>query len=216
MAGLVIVNIRKLLRYTLRKADRRVTLASNGQEVVTHVGRSRPHLILLDVMMPVTDGFAVLRHHLQQLNQMPAIILTALDQDTQVARRCERLRHQTVLPRKLITRINIQIRVQELEREVRRCEAYHRGIFQTASALDLLLDTEDVIVQANNAASVQRGRSVPKTSFQRPNRRRRIAKVSGRLQRRGRRQRDPDLRNALAGPQTGRSSHSTSTWGPSI
>lgn len=40
-----------------------------------------------------------------------------------------------------------------------------RAIFETASAPDLLLDTERVIVQANNAASIQRGRSAPQNPF---------------------------------------------------
>jgi DNA-binding response OmpR family regulator len=55
--------------------------ASNGQEALEKVAMEAPDLILLDVMMPVMDGFTVCRilkdHEATQL--IPIVIMTALD-----------------------------------------------------------------------------------------------------------------------------------------
>lgn len=55
--------------------------ASNGEEAVETAERENPDVILLDVMMPVMDGFEAcrrIRAH-PKLNQVPIILLTALD-----------------------------------------------------------------------------------------------------------------------------------------
>jgi DNA-binding response OmpR family regulator len=55
--------------------------ASNGQEALEKVATEAPDLILLDVMMPVMDGFTVCRilkdHEATRL--IPIVIMTALD-----------------------------------------------------------------------------------------------------------------------------------------
>jgi DNA-binding response OmpR family regulator len=55
--------------------------ASNGQEALEKVVTDAPDLILLDVMMPVMDGFTVcriLKEH-EETRLIPIIIMTALD-----------------------------------------------------------------------------------------------------------------------------------------
>jgi len=55
--------------------------ASNGQEALAKVAAEAPDLILLDVMMPVMDGFTVcriLKEH-EDTRLIPIIIMTALD-----------------------------------------------------------------------------------------------------------------------------------------
>jgi DNA-binding response OmpR family regulator len=55
--------------------------ASNGQEALEKVATEAPDLILLDVMMPVMDGFTVcriLKDH-DQTRLIPIVIMTALD-----------------------------------------------------------------------------------------------------------------------------------------
>ena len=55
--------------------------AANGQEALEHVAAAAPDLILLDVMMPVMDGFTVcrvLKEH-EDTRLIPIIIMTALD-----------------------------------------------------------------------------------------------------------------------------------------
>lgn len=55
--------------------------AANGQEALEKVAAEAPDLILLDVMMPVLDGFTVcriLKDH-EEARLIPIIIMTALD-----------------------------------------------------------------------------------------------------------------------------------------
>jgi DNA-binding response OmpR family regulator len=55
--------------------------ATNGQEALDKVATEAPDLILLDVMMPIMDGFTVcriLKDH-DQTRLIPVVIMTALD-----------------------------------------------------------------------------------------------------------------------------------------
>ncbi|MGI5881550.1 MAG: ATP-binding protein [Dethiobacteria bacterium] len=54
------VNIRKYLRDELQEKGYLVREAGNGEEAWKMIRDSRPELIILDVMMPVMDGFTVL------------------------------------------------------------------------------------------------------------------------------------------------------------
>jgi DNA-binding response OmpR family regulator len=55
--------------------------ATNGQEALDTVAAEAPDLILLDVMMPVMDGFAVCRRlkAQEETRLIPIVIMTALD-----------------------------------------------------------------------------------------------------------------------------------------
>jgi two-component system alkaline phosphatase synthesis response regulator PhoP len=59
--------IRSVLRLTLVRAGYDVTEAENGEDALSKVQEEMPDLILLDVMMPGMDGFAVC----EQLRQSP-------------------------------------------------------------------------------------------------------------------------------------------------
>ena len=55
--------------------------AGNGKEAVDKVASEPPDLILLDVMMPVMDGFTVCRvlKGSEETRLIPIVIMTALD-----------------------------------------------------------------------------------------------------------------------------------------
>jgi DNA-binding response OmpR family regulator len=69
------------LEQALADLDYDTVSASNGQEALEKVATEAPDLILLDVMMPVMDGFTVCRilkdHEVTRL--IPIVIMTALD-----------------------------------------------------------------------------------------------------------------------------------------
>jgi predicted ATPase/signal transduction histidine kinase/CheY-like chemotaxis protein/tRNA A-37 threonylcarbamoyl transferase component Bud32 len=59
----------------------RVTTANNGQAGLDQIALTRPDLIILDLMMPEVDGFAVLDHleRNPDTRTLPVIVLTAKD-----------------------------------------------------------------------------------------------------------------------------------------
>jgi PAS domain S-box-containing protein len=61
----------------MKKAGHRVSLAENGQEAVDWVARGRFDVILMDIQMPVMDGFTATRLLRQQGVTTPVIALTA-------------------------------------------------------------------------------------------------------------------------------------------
>jgi two-component system, OmpR family, response regulator len=72
-------NIRELLSTSLRFAGFEVHTAANGQEALAAAERTRPDLLVLDVMMPDLDGFAVTRRLRDRGRDTPVLFLTAKD-----------------------------------------------------------------------------------------------------------------------------------------
>ncbi|MFF2330675.1 MULTISPECIES: response regulator transcription factor [unclassified Streptomyces] len=71
------ISIRTLLTSALSAAGYAVAGASSGQEAMFEAGNRRPHLIVLDVMLPDTDGFQVTRNLRAQGIYTPVLFLTA-------------------------------------------------------------------------------------------------------------------------------------------
>jgi two-component system OmpR family response regulator len=66
-----------MLRAALSYHDFEVTEATNGREALDLVDQVRPDLIILDVMMPQLDGFAVCQRLRRQGDNTPVLFLTA-------------------------------------------------------------------------------------------------------------------------------------------
>jgi class 3 adenylate cyclase len=69
------------LEQELEDLGYRIASARNGQEALDRVGADPPDLILLDVMMPVMDGFTACRllKSRDETRLIPVVIMTALD-----------------------------------------------------------------------------------------------------------------------------------------
>ena len=65
------------LQRTLEAEGYEVTVAADGPAGVESVGRIRPALIILDLMLPGIDGYQVLKAVRQAKHEMPVLILTA-------------------------------------------------------------------------------------------------------------------------------------------
>ena len=72
-------NIRELLSASLRFAGFEVVTAADGREAVQVAERSRPDLVVLDVMLPDMDGFDVIRRLRTTARPLPVVFLTARD-----------------------------------------------------------------------------------------------------------------------------------------
>ena len=69
-------NIAELLQMYLEKEGYAVTVANDGGQGLTKFRAIKPDLVLLDVMMPVMDGWAVCQS-IRDESQTPIIMLTA-------------------------------------------------------------------------------------------------------------------------------------------
>src|SRR4051794_10238633 len=72
-------NIRELLSTSLRFAGFEVHTAGDGATALKLAEVERPDLLVLDVMLPDMDGFAVTRRLRDQGRRMPVVFLTARD-----------------------------------------------------------------------------------------------------------------------------------------
>jgi len=70
--------VRRVLLMRLQLAGYRVVCAEDGEEALTLFHQEQPDLVVLDVMLPKLDGFAVCRR-LRAESCVPIIFLSALD-----------------------------------------------------------------------------------------------------------------------------------------
>lgn len=73
---------RFMLHYMLEMWKYRVIEAENGAEAVTAAKSFRPDLILMDVSLPDTDGFAVARRIRAELGEVPVVFLSGYSRNS--------------------------------------------------------------------------------------------------------------------------------------
>src|SRR4051794_15414142 len=91
-------SISYLLRVVLETEGHEVLIADDGSRGLAVATRQRPDVILLDVMMPYLDGFAVLEalREGERTLGIPVIMLSAMQSES-VAERCYRLGAQSFI-----------------------------------------------------------------------------------------------------------------------
>ena len=73
-------SIQNIIKAFLEDAGYTVVLAADGMEGIEQFRANKPDLVLLDLMLPKIDGFAVCEI-LRKESRVPIIMLTALDDD---------------------------------------------------------------------------------------------------------------------------------------
>jgi len=78
--------IRGLVNLLLRREDIQITEAADGGETMQYLANETYDVILLDIMMPVMDGYEVLRRiRTETINaHTPVVILTSRAQDADI------------------------------------------------------------------------------------------------------------------------------------
>lgn len=78
----------KIIAITLRELNYRLVIATNGQSAIEMVDKTRPDLVLLDIMMPGMDGYEtceIIKSKKENEN-LPIIFLTALNEKANIIR----------------------------------------------------------------------------------------------------------------------------------
>lgn len=73
--------IRQTVEYALKRAGFDVAVATDGSEALECAAVRRPDLVLLDLMLPVMDGYQVAERLRSDDKEMAIIMVTALDQE---------------------------------------------------------------------------------------------------------------------------------------
>lgn len=81
-------DMQKLIRMFLERDGYQVMPAANGTEGLRQLARYQPDLVLLDIMMPIVDGWETCRR-IREVSQVPIIMLTAKTHETDIVRGLE-------------------------------------------------------------------------------------------------------------------------------
>ncbi|MGH9593346.1 MAG: winged helix-turn-helix domain-containing protein, partial [Bryobacteraceae bacterium] len=137
------VDLYSLLKYNLEKEGFRLTGANTGRGAVELCLRERPDLIILDIMLPDSDGLDIckrIRKH-AELQCAPIIFITARASETDRIVGLELGANDYIVKpffiREVIARVKVQLRrpqetttvlkVGELELDRSRCQIWLRG-----------------------------------------------------------------------------------------
>ncbi len=79
-------DIRELLRFNLEREGYRIAESASAEEAHRQMAKAAPDLILLDLMLPGTDGFAFCRavRADERTAKIPVIMVTARDEDADI------------------------------------------------------------------------------------------------------------------------------------
>lgn len=104
---------RRLLRDALEHEGYAVEEAADGVEGLKALYASRPDVVILDILMPGMDGWAVCQR-IREITDLPVIMLTSLDRDEEVVKGLELgaddFVSKPVSPRQLVARVRAVLR----------------------------------------------------------------------------------------------------------
>ena len=88
MARILVVDdepdILLLHRLNLQDAGHEVLLAADGMKALERIGTDRPDCVVLDVMMPVLDGWGVLEALQERNDPPPVLVVSAKSADADI------------------------------------------------------------------------------------------------------------------------------------
>lgn len=137
------------LGFELQWRDVDIVEAATGRDALDAVERERPDLVLLDIGLPDTDGYTVLRE-IRAFSSVPVIMLTARDEPIDKVRGLEAGADDYIGKPfdhlELMARVRAVLRRMDLKAPAQRIAAYRKG--------DIEVDTEsrDVRVGAQRVS----------------------------------------------------------------
>jgi PAS domain S-box-containing protein len=142
---------RKVLGQALERSGLPSVAVSSGQEAIVWVHREEPRLVLLDLMMPPPDGYAVLRSIRANATtrELPVIVLTAADAEEEVTRAFEMgaddFLRKPFKTAELVARIRSLLRLREYVDMLARRERDARVVLELTQTLSSTLDFREIL-----------------------------------------------------------------------
>ncbi len=139
------LDIQELLKNFLQEAGYEISLASDGVEALSVFSASQFDLVLLDVMLPKIDGFAVCEL-IRRQSQIPIIMLTALSGED------EQIRGLDLQVDDYITKpFSMPILVRKIAAVLRRSGGPEEDKHKTIAYQNLILDYDNYTATVDGA-----------------------------------------------------------------
>jgi DNA-binding response OmpR family regulator len=139
-----------LVQINLETAGYAVITAMDGQQAIDAVANEKPDIVLLDVMMPVMDGFTACER-IREFSALPVIILTAKGEERDRVRGLDAGADDYIVKpfsaQELLARVRAVLRRAERE----TVEGFHQPVFQHHD-LEIDLAKAQVTVGANEVS----------------------------------------------------------------
>ena len=140
------INIAELLRLYLQKDGFEVSHAADGGKAVEMAKEIQPDLVLLDIMLPVMDGWQVCRE-LRKTMKMPIIMLTAKGETEDKVSGLEMGADDYVVKpfemKELLARINAVLRRSEIPEDTHKRLTFDKLIIDLDS-YELIVDGKKI------------------------------------------------------------------------
>ncbi len=142
---------RHVLTQTLTNAGLEATDVASGTAALAWLEQNVPALVLLDLVMPEPDGFAVLRYirARPELADIPVVVLTALDADEEVQRvfssGADDYVHKPFRPAEIVARIRGQLRMRDYVERLSRREHDSKTVLELTQALASTLNIRHIL-----------------------------------------------------------------------
>ncbi|MDB4968602.1 MAG: response regulator receiver modulated diguanylate cyclase [Myxococcales bacterium] len=135
-------DVRVFVRAVLESDGHQVIEAGSGQEAIQRLRIRRPSLVLLDVMMPAMDGFAVVHAIKREPGPfVPVILLTALDDPASRAKGinagADEILAKPVHPFELRLRCRAMLRIHQLTEDLHAANKRLRALARTDELTDV-------------------------------------------------------------------------------
>ncbi|MBV7334911.1 response regulator transcription factor [Chloroflexi bacterium TSY] len=137
--------LRELLAKSLTSSGYKVLTAENGVVALEQLAKHQVDLVLLDIMMPIMDGFGACEQ-IRTVSDVPIVMLTALNRPEDVARDLKLGADEYIT--KPFAFSEMKVRIEALLRRV----SWSTGMcaVSTISGEGLVLDDETESVEINN------------------------------------------------------------------
>jgi len=140
------LDIQELLKNFLQEVGYEIILASDGVEALSVFSAAQFDLVLLDVMLPKIDGFAVCEF-IRKQSQVPIIMLTALSGEE------EQIRGLDLQVDDYITKpFSMPILIRKIAAVLRRSSGPQEDEHKTIAYQNLILDCDNYTATVDGAA----------------------------------------------------------------
>lgn len=142
-------NICELIRLYVEKEGYTAIIATNGQEAMDKFRTEKPDMVLLDIMLPIKDGWQVCRE-IRAIDDTPIIMLTAkgetFDKVLGLELGADDYMVKPFEPKELLARMKAVLRrtIGRIEEEQEDNEIIFDGLRVNQTTYDVYLDEEKV------------------------------------------------------------------------